>query len=184
MFSRSSLLGVRCMSTATATATTEPPLVAAFVNLVMRDGKKATARRIVGDALAHIQQQQQQTPLLATAAATHSAVAQTTPLATLQLAVEKVEPLFKLEGVKKGAKSLQTPKPLTERQRRRTAIVWIVDAANARNQKDPAGIRIGKEILAILNDESAAIQKRNQVHKTALLNRSNVVLVDRRIRKM
>ncbi|KAI9343117.1 ribosomal protein S7 domain-containing protein [Obelidium mucronatum] len=145
----------------------ESPLISAFVNNIMKDGKKATARRIVNDALKHIQVETSSDP--------HQIMAN---------AVEKVEPLFKVVGVKKGAKSMLTPKPLTERQRRRTAIIWIIGAAESRNQKDPAGIRIGKELLAILSDESSTIQKRNQVHKTALQNRSNVVLVDRRIRKM
>ncbi|KAI8613907.1 ribosomal protein S7 domain-containing protein, partial [Chytriomyces sp. MP71] len=142
----------------------ESPLISAFVNNIMKSGKKATARRIVSDALKHIQLESGSNP--------HHVLAS---------AIEKVEPLFKVEGAMRGAKSVQTPRPLTERQRRRTAIIWITDAAQKRNRKDPAGIRIGKEVLAVLNDESAAIQKRNQVHKNALMNRSNLVLVDRRI---
>ncbi|KAJ3077799.1 ribosomal protein S7 [Rhizoclosmatium globosum] len=144
----------------------ESPLIAAFVNNIMKSGKKTTARRIVSDALKHIQ--------LETSKDAH---------AVLATAVEKIEPLFKVVGVKQGAKSVQTPKALNEKQRRRTAIIWLVEAANSRNQKDPAGIRLGKEIIAVMNDESSAIQKRNLVHKNALANRSNVVLVDRRIRK-
>ncbi|KAJ3028240.1 UNVERIFIED_CONTAM: hypothetical protein HDU68_002108 [Siphonaria sp. JEL0065] len=163
-----SSLSTQQSSPVSGSVAVETPLVSALVNNVMRHGKKATARRIVSDALKHVA----------------SSADKQDPHAILSAAVEKVEPLFKVVGVKKGAKSLLTPKPLTERQRRRTAIVWILDAANARNQKDPAGIRIGKELLAILSDESSTIQKRLNVHKTALQNRSNVVLVDRRIRKM
>ncbi|KAJ3258312.1 hypothetical protein HDU77_002374 [Chytriomyces hyalinus] len=147
-------------------APVESPLVEAFVNNIMKQGKKTVARRILSDALKLIQIETSKNP--------------TTVLAA---AVEKVEPLFKMVGVKRGAKSIQTPTPLTERQRRRTAIIWIIEAAQARNKRDPAGIRIGKEVMAVLNDDSAAIQKRNQIHKSSLVNRSNVTLVDRRVRK-
>ncbi|KAJ3208853.1 hypothetical protein HDU82_001824 [Entophlyctis luteolus] len=69
------------------------------------------------------------------------------------------------------------------RQATRTGIVWIAQAANSSNSKIPAGVRIGKEIIDVLNGTSSVLQKRLQVHKTALLNRSNVVLTDRRLRK-
>jgi small subunit ribosomal protein S7 len=130
----------------------------------MKHGKKSVARRIVSDALRHIQEQLQKNPRM-----------------ILGEAIEKVEPLFKVVGTKRGAKSIQTPKPLNERQRRRTAILWIVEAADKRHKKDSMGVRIAKEVLAILEDDSSALQKRNQVHRTALLNRSNVVLVDRKV---
>ncbi|KAJ3208859.1 hypothetical protein HDU82_001830, partial [Entophlyctis luteolus] len=56
----------------------------------------------------------------------------------------------------------------------RTGIVWIAQAANSSNSKIPAGVRIGKEIIDVLNGTSSVLQKRLQVHKTALLNRSNM----------
>ncbi|KAJ3341043.1 hypothetical protein HDU83_006814 [Entophlyctis luteolus] len=146
----------------------EPPLVAAFVNNIMKKGKKATARRIINTALAHVASEAPQFP---------------SPHAAFAAAVEKAAPLFKIVGVKHGAKSIQTPTPLTERQRTRTGIVWIAQAANSSNSKIPGGVRIGKEIIDVLNGTSSVLQKRLQVHKTALLNRSNVVLTDRRLRK-
>ncbi|KAJ3344751.1 hypothetical protein HDU83_004773 [Entophlyctis luteolus] len=146
----------------------EPPLLAAFVNNIMKKGKKATARRIIDTALSHVSTEAPQF---------------SSPHAAFAAAVEKAAPLFKIVGVKHGAKSIQTPTPLTERQRTRTGIVWIAQAANSSNSKIPAGVRIGKEIIDVLNGTSSVLQKRLQLHKTALLNRSNVVLTDRRMRK-
>ncbi|KAI8611417.1 hypothetical protein BC830DRAFT_1084082 [Chytriomyces sp. MP71] len=48
----------------------------------------------------------------------------------------------------------------------RTAIIWITVAAQNRNRKDPS-IRIGTQVLAVLIDESATIQKSNQAQKNA-----------------
>ncbi|KAJ3085176.1 hypothetical protein HK100_009138, partial [Physocladia obscura] len=87
----------------------ESPLIAAFVNNIMKDGKKAIARRIVASALGHI-------------GSAPSSSAYATPHLALAAAVEKAEPLFKVVSSKRGAKSLQTPKPLTERQRSESPI--------------------------------------------------------------
>ncbi|KAJ3327609.1 hypothetical protein HDU76_011449 [Blyttiomyces sp. JEL0837] len=147
-------------------ATIGDTLINAFVNNIMKDGKKATARRILQDALMYIQEESKENPR-----------------AVLAKAIDKVEPLMKLVGYKRGAKSVQTPHPLNERQRRRTAILWVKEAADDRPKRDSMGVRLGKEIMAIMKDESSVIQKRTQLHKAALQNRSNVVLVDRKVRK-
>ncbi|KAJ3412061.1 hypothetical protein HDV05_001341 [Chytridiales sp. JEL 0842] len=142
----------------------EDPVIEAFVNNIMKDGKKTVARRIISQTLQHLQTTLNQNPRV-----------------VLAQAVEQVEPLFKVVGIKRGAKSIQTPKPLNERQRRRTAILWIVEAANKRHKKDSMGLRIAKEVLDVLEGESSALGKKAQVHKAALVNRSNVVLMDRKV---
>ncbi|KAI8852662.1 ribosomal protein S7 domain-containing protein [Chytridium lagenaria] len=121
---------------------TEDPLITAFVNNIMKHGKKSTARRI---------------------------------------AMEKVEPLIKVVGSKRGSKSIQVPRPLNERQRRRIAILWIIQEANKRHKKSSMGERIGMEVLSVLQGDSAALTKRSQMHKAALQNRSNIVLMDRKV---
>ncbi|KAJ3118898.1 hypothetical protein HDU96_006549 [Phlyctochytrium bullatum] len=145
----------------------EDALLKAFVNNIMKHGKKATARRIVNDALHYI----------------HSQRPEADPRQLLDEAMEKVEPLIKIVGSKRGSRNIQIPRPMNERQRRRTAILWIIDEANKRHKRNSMGQRIGMEILAVLQGDSAALAKRSQMHKAALQNRSNVVLMDRKIIK-
>ncbi|KAJ1558626.1 hypothetical protein HK405_013298 [Cladochytrium tenue] len=188
-----------------AAAPLEVRVEEALVNNLMRDGKKATARRVVQDALRHVQEASAAAVAADAAAASAAAAGKVVvdagaankpriptvpgtglplgPRALLAVAVERAEPLMKLVGFRRGAKSIQTPTPLTERQRRRAAIIWIKEAAEARNKRDSMGVRVGKELMAILQGESGVLQRRTQVHKAALLNRSNVVLVDRRVRR-
>ncbi|KAJ3216151.1 tRNA-dihydrouridine(16/17) synthase [NAD(P)(+)]-like protein [Dinochytrium kinnereticum] len=143
----------------------EDPLITAFVNNIMKHGKKATARRIVKDTLQYI----------------HTQKPDQNPKTTLADAMEKVEPLIKVIGSKRGSKNVQVPRPLNERQKRRIAILWIIQEANKRHKKNGMGQRIGMEVLAVLQGESAVLTKRSQMHKAALQNRSNIVLVDRKI---
>ncbi|KAJ3175488.1 hypothetical protein HDU87_006151 [Geranomyces variabilis] len=146
---------------------TELTLIEAFVNNIMKDGKKARARRTMEDALAYIR----------------AADPASDPHATLAAAVAKVSPLVKIVTTKRGAKGIQTPTPLSERQRRRFGILWIVEAASGVKVGLTFGQRIGAEVLAIMKDESAALQKRTNIHKQALSNRSNILMVDRRMRR-
>ncbi|TPX63658.1 hypothetical protein SpCBS45565_g06447 [Spizellomyces sp. 'palustris'] len=138
----------------------------AFINNIMKDGKKARARRTLLDALELVQRETGQDP--------HK---------ILEDAVNKVAPLIKVVSTKRGAKNVLTPTPLNERQRTRFGILWIVEAASGKKSRGTFGERIGKELLAIMNDESDALQKRMNVHKQALANRSNVVMADRRMRR-
>ncbi|KAI8592150.1 ribosomal protein S7 domain-containing protein [Geranomyces variabilis] len=146
---------------------TELTLIEAFVNNIMKDGKKARARRSMDDALAYIR----------------AADPASDPHATLAAAVTKVSPLVKIVTTKRGAKGIQTPTPLSARQRRRFGILWIVEAASGVKVGLTFGQRIGAEVLAIMKDESAALQKRTNIHKQALSNRSNILMVDRRMRR-
>ncbi|KAJ3184119.1 hypothetical protein HDU85_001970 [Gaertneriomyces sp. JEL0708] len=141
----------------------ELTLTEAFVNNIMKDGKKARARRFVREALALIQRE--------TGQDAHE---------VLEEAVNRVAPLMKLVSVKRGGKGVSTPTPLLPRQRRRLGILWIVDAASSK--RGDFGERIGREILAVMDGTSSALQKRMNLHKQALSNRSNVIMRDRKRR--
>ncbi|KAJ3106161.1 hypothetical protein HDU97_006978 [Phlyctochytrium planicorne] len=142
----------------------EDPLITAFVNNIMKHGKKTKAQRIVKDALQHLQAQKPDQD----------------PRAVLGEAMEKVQPLIKVVGTKRGSKSVQVPKPLNEKQRRRIAILWIIQEASKRHKRNSMGQRVGMELIAVLEGDSATLTKKSQMHKAALQNRSNIVLMDRK----
>ena len=77
------------------------------------------------------------------------------------------------------------PKPLTLRQSRRIAISWItIQASKKKGVPIPRGTtlgsRIGNEIVALIEGTSSLLQKRENLHKQAVQNRSNIVMYDRR----
>ncbi|KAF9171705.1 hypothetical protein BGX21_007084 [Mortierella sp. AD011] len=135
------------------------PILKQLVNTIMKDGKKARAQRFVADALLEIRSR-----------------TQTDPYQVVLDAIELASPILKLTPIKKGSKVLQVPNPMTERQRRRKAIVWILEASDKRKGEHYFKDRLASEFLAVVNGNSGALAKKNQQHKMALANRANASL--------
>ncbi|KAF9578054.1 hypothetical protein BGW38_006368 [Lunasporangiospora selenospora] len=137
----------------------ENPILSQLVNTIMKDGKKAHAQGFVADALLEIRSR------------THS-----DPYQVVLDALELASPILKLSSVKKSSKVLQVPTPMTERQRRRKAIVWILEASDKRKGEKKFKDRLASEFLAVVNGNSNALVKKSQQHKMALANRANASL--------
>ncbi|KAF9365627.1 hypothetical protein BGX34_009249 [Mortierella sp. NVP85] len=135
------------------------PILKQLVNTIMKDGKKARAQRFVADALLEIRSR------------THS-----DPYQVVLDAVDLASPILRLTPMKKGSKILQVPTPMTERQRRRKAIVWILEASDKRKGENKFKDRLASEFLAVVNGNSGALVKKSQQHKMALANRANASL--------
>ncbi|KAG0195847.1 hypothetical protein BGX28_000527 [Mortierella sp. GBA30] len=142
-----------------ARSLTENPVLSQLVNTIMKDGMKARSQRFVADAMLEIRSR-----------------TQSDPYQVLLDAIELASPILKLSAVKKGSKVLQVPTPMTERQRRRKAIVWILEASDKRKGEKQFKDRLASEFLAVVNGNSGALVKKNQLHKAALANRANASL--------
>ena len=147
---------------------TQDPLIHQVVNNIMKHGKKSLAQRLVSDALLYIQK-------------VNHPHQHENPRKLLAQAVDMAAPLVKIASQKRGSKTIHSPRPITEHVRRRTGILWIVQAAKARGKGKPFPVRFGNEILAVLSGESAALQKKLNLHRMALANRSNVIMNDRKL---
>lgn len=100
------------------------------------------------------------------------------PAAYLATAVDSVAPLLRLTslaGAAGGGIALQIPKPLLQRQRRRQAIAWMLEASEKR--KGGLGSfskRFADEVVAVVEGKSAAWEKRAAIHRMAVTNRNNL----------
>ncbi|KAJ2784540.1 hypothetical protein H4R18_001080 [Coemansia javaensis] len=130
------------------------PMLAQLVNMVMRDGKKLRAERLVHGALLDIRKH------------TNS-----DPYTVLCDAINLVAPLMDTRSLRQGSKVVQAPRALNLRQRRRRAIVWLLEAA-ARRSEGSFSMRLSGEIQAIVNGTSSVLEKKLLLHKTVLANRS------------
>ena len=104
------------------------------------------------------------------------------PIQYLTSAIDSVAPLVKIRnqrGVLGGGKALELPVPLRVKQRRRTAIKWILQSAEGGKDVRLAD-RVAREIIKVANGMSSAWEKRAQVHRMAVTARSNVRLTVRR----
>lgn len=100
------------------------------------------------------------------------------PALYLTLAIDSIAPLIRirsLKGAAGGGMSLQIPQPLNLRQRRRTAIMWLVEAAS-KKKGGTSGFakRLAEEVVAVVEGRSSAWEKRNAVHRLAVGGRANL----------
>lgn len=100
------------------------------------------------------------------------------PVAYLTYALDSVAPLMRivsLRGLAGGGAALQIPSPLQLRQRRRTAIVWILDAVEKRKGgTSDFPKRFAEEIISIVEGRSSVWGKRDNVHRLGVAGRSNL----------
>lgn len=108
------------------------------------------------------------------------------PTLYLTLALDSVAPLLRIRsqrGAAGGGVALQIPVPLGLRQRRRQALMWVLDAASKRKSRSSGkamfATRVAEEIVAVMEGRSTAWEKRTGVHKLATTARSNLTFGQR-----
>ncbi|KAL5339052.1 ribosomal protein S7 domain-containing protein [Aspergillus crustosus] len=154
------------------------PIVDQFTKLIMRDGKLALAQKNMSYILDHLRsspppQIAPRRPLLPGPPPPQLPL---NPIAYLALVIDSVAPLIKikqLKGVAGGGASLQVPYPLPERERRRSAIKWIIDASDKRKDSQFA-VRVASELVAVAEGRSGIWEKREALHKLGVAGRVNL----------
>ena len=130
------------------------PDIAKFVNYVMRQGKKATAKRVIYGAFELIKQETKQDPR-------H----------VFNKAIKRVAPLLEIRGRRIGGANYQIPYQVRGERRFNLACRWVIEAAQARKGKPMAG-KLAAEIIDAYNGEGAAVKKRDTVHRMAEANKA------------
>lgn len=128
--------------------------VAKFINKVMMDGKKATAERIVYDALDLVNQQ-----------------LKTEPLEVLDQAIKNATPLLKVKSRRVGGATYQVPVEVQPDRGLSLAMRWLLDYARARGGKSMAE-KLAAEIVDAAQGQGATVKKRQDTHKMAEANKA------------
>ncbi len=129
--------------------------VSKFINCVMLDGKKETARKVVYDAFEDIKK-----------------IAETEdPLAIFEDAIRNVGPTVEVRSRRVGGANYQVPREVRPERRQALAMRWILLAARSKSG-GPASKFLAQEIVAAAKNEGEAIKKRENVHKMAEANRA------------
>jgi small subunit ribosomal protein S7 len=128
--------------------------VARFINNVMLQGGKNTARRLVYDAFGIISERTKQEPL-----------------DIFRKAMQNVAPVTEVKSRRVGGATYQVPVEVREERRIALAIRWIKQYALARRDKTMAQ-RLAAELMAAYNNEGASVKKREDVHRMAEANKA------------
>ena len=132
-------------------------LLAKFMNMIMNDGKKSVAERIIYGALDRISEK-------GTAEGTQS-------LEVLEQALENVKPVVEVKSRRVGGATYQVPVEVRPKRRQTLAMRWIIDAARKRGEKNMPG-RLAGELLDAVEQRGSAVKKREDTHRMAEANKA------------
>jgi small subunit ribosomal protein S7 len=124
-----------------------------FINAVMWDGKKDTARAIVYDALAKIQADGAD------------------PVETFDAAIRNVSPLMEVRSRRVGGANYQVPREVPQQRRLALAFRWLIGGARAKKGR-PMADKLAEELLLASKNEGEAIKKKDEMHRMAEANKA------------
>jgi small subunit ribosomal protein S7 len=129
-------------------------IVAKFVNCMMIQGRKNTARSIIYDAFDIIEQKTKKEPL-----------------EVFKQALSNVAPLTEVRSRRVGGATYQVPVEVREDRRIALAIRWIKNYSTARRDKSMA-LRLASELMAASKGEGSSVKKREDTHRMAEANKA------------
>ena len=131
----------------------QDPLLQYIAAKITHRGMRAKATRRVSRVLMHIH-----------------GYTRAQPLPILRNAVLATSPAVRVAMHKKSAKVIAMPMALSEKQRTRFGVEWILQASEKRTGKS-LDVRLAQEIVAVIQGSSEALKKKEEVHRFAMLNR-------------
>jgi small subunit ribosomal protein S7 len=125
-----------------------------FVNVIMLDGKKAVAERIVYGALDQIAKKSGKDAL-----------------EVFTLAINNVKPMVEVKSRRVGGANYQVPVEVRPVRRLALAMRWLREAAKKRGEKSMP-LRLAGELAEAAEGRGGAMKKREEVHRMAEANKA------------
>ena len=129
-------------------------LVGRFTRILMRDGKKSTAERIVYGSFHIIESK-----------------TRNDPLAMFRRALDNVRPRVEVKSRRVGGATYQVPVEIRPERRLSLAVRWIINYARERAEKTMVQ-RLSAELLDAYNNRGTTVKKKEDTHKMAEANKA------------
>ena len=129
-------------------------LLTKFVNVVMKDGKKSTAERILYDALSLIGERTDDDPMK-----------------VFKKAVDNVKPAVEVKSRRVGGSTYQVPVEVRPSRKLALSMRWIIAAAKSRGEKTMRQ-RLAGELMDAAENRGIAIKKKDDTHRMADANKA------------
>lgn len=128
--------------------------LAKFMNVIMLDGKKSTAEKIVYGALELVAERTKKDPM-----------------EIFDGALDNISPVVEVKSRRVGGATYQVPVEVRPNRRTALAMRWIVEAARKRSEKS-MGQRLAGELAEAADKRGNAYKKREDVHRMAEANKA------------
>lgn len=130
-------------------------VVAKFINKMMYDGKKSTAQSLLYGAFDELK----------------TKIAEEEPLTVFKKALENTKPQIEVRTRRVGGANYQVPVDVRPSRRLALAMIWLIEYARERGEKDMAK-RLAGEFIDAYNNRGNAIKKKEDVHRMAESNKA------------
>ena len=131
-------------------------VVAKFINIVMKRGKKSIAERVVYGALERIREKERSTERV---------------VEVFKLALENVKPRVEVKSRRVGGATYQVPVEVRPARQMTLAMRWIIEAARKRRAHS-MGDKLANELMDAVEHKGAAVKRREDVSKMAEANKA------------
>lgn len=128
--------------------------VSKFINIVMLQGKKSVAERIVYGAFEQVEKKMSRPAL-----------------EVFREALDNVKPNLEVRSRRVGGATYQIPVEVRAERALALAFRWLIEAARLRGEHTMMD-RLSGEIIDALNNRGASVKKREETHKMAEANRA------------
>jgi len=128
--------------------------VAKFVNIVMHDGKRAVAERVMYEALRRAGRQ-----------------ARKEPIEIFDQALRNATPLLEVKPRRVGGATYQVPIEIRPDRRLALARRWLVRFARQRNGRSMAE-KLAGELVDAANNAGGAVRRKEETHRMAESNKA------------
>ena len=142
-------------------------LVAHMIRVIMKDGKKTVAEKIVYGMIEKVKEAVEKDP----AKFTKDEKAYTDPLEIVSASIENMKPQVEVKTRRVGGPTYPVPVPIAPNRQLSLALRWTTTYASARHGMGmPAAV--AAEIIDAFLGQGNVIKKRDDVHKMAQANKA------------
>ena len=128
--------------------------VSKFINVLMKDGKKSTAERIVYGAFDLISER-----------------SESDPMEVFKKAIDNVRPTVEVKSRRVGGSTYQVPIEIRPGRRNALSFRWIIQNAKSRGEKTMRQ-KLAGELMDAAENRGGAIKKREDTHRMAEANKA------------
>ncbi len=128
--------------------------VAKFINVLMLEGKKAVAERILYGAFDQIKSKSGRDPI-----------------EVFQTALANARPMVEVKSRRVGGANYQVPVEVRPVRRTALGMRWLREAAKKRSEKS-MGQRLASELLEASENRGGAVKRRDEIHRMAEANKA------------
>lgn len=128
--------------------------IAKFVNIIMLDGKKSIAEKVIYGALDAMSEK------------TSGDVVE-----ALEKALDNVAPMVEVKSRRVGGATYQVPVEVRPVRRQTLAMRWLIEAARKRGEKSMVN-KLAGELLDAAEGRGSAVKKREDTHRMAEANKA------------